>query len=603
MKNKIAWMSGACLCLALSACVDDNYDLSDVDTTVKVPVNNLTVPVNIEPVQLKNILDIDDDSPVKEINGQYAISETGHFESSSIEVPDITLGKPTLAPSTTIINLGGSSSPRAASLPTEIRYNIASEQRDLIFESDFESTYIIEVSKVGCDLSLTMNISTKDLDGIVSKIDYKNVSLQLPKGLLDVTVDNIPATEYDFETGVLSIPACQSAGHNLQLKIHTSGIDVDFLKGKGEATFTPATDTTKGHISLSGEFYMLDGEAVILSSYINAGNITSIPPQTEMTITYDLSPVTINYFSGRVQYTVEDVDIPRVELSNMPDVLAQETTDLGLQNPQIYLTITNPLKQYNLRAKTGLKIIAKRKGKDDREFTLGSEIELNSADSQDGVFRFCLSPKEPAVKLEGFESAEWIEYSNLGQIIAGEGVPDALEIELINPHVPADQTVTDFALGVSIGTITGDYELMAPLGITKDSRIIYTDDIDGWESEDLNRCTIEAMNINLTVSSDIPVDTQLTGYPINTSGQRIMGADGKPLSVEGAYIPANADNHKVAIRISGIIPANSNLNGLRFEATATVPDEDSAVLSPDMVITLTDIRPSITGYIIKDLDD
>ncbi len=603
MKNKIAWMSGACLCLALSACVDDNYDLSDVDTTVKVPVNNLTVPVNIEPVQLKNILDIDDDSPVKEINGQYAISETGHFESSQIEVDDIVLDVPHLDDSKTIINLGGSSSsPRAASFPTEIRYNIASEQRDLIFKSDFESTYITAVSKVGCDLSLTMNIYIYDLEGIVSKIDYKNVSLQLPKGLLNVTVDNIPAAEYVFETGVLTIPAYQSEGHNLQLKIHTSGIDVGFLEGNSEAEFEAATDTKKGHISLSGEFYMLDGEAVILSNYINAGNITSIPAQTEMTVKYEFSAVTINTFSGYVQYTIDNVDIPRVELSNMPDVLAQETTDLGLQNPQIYLTITNPLKQYNLNARTGLKIIAKREGKADREFTLDREIELKSADTPDGVFRFCLSPENPAVKLEGFESAEHIMYSNLGQIIAGEGVPDALEIELIKPRVD-NQKVNDFALGVSVGTVTGDYELMAPLGITNDSRIIYTDDIDGWESEDLNRCTIEAMNINLTVSSDIPVDTQLTGYPINTSGQRIMGADGKPLSVEGAYIPANADNHKVAIRISGVIPANSNLNGLRFEATATVPDEDSAVLSPDMVITLTDIRPSITGYIIKDLDD
>lgn len=592
-------MSGACLCLALSACVDDNYDLSDVDTTVKVPVNNLTVPVNIEPVQLKNILDIDEDSPVKEINGQYAISETGHFNSSDITVPGITLGKPELAPSTTIINLGGSSSPRAITLPTEIRYNIASEQRDLIFESDFESTSIINITEVDCDLSLTMNISIKDLEGIVSKIDYKNVRLQLPKHLLTVTVDNTES-EYDEETGVISIENYQSTGHNLQLTIHTSGINVD---SNPEVTFTPATDTTKGHISVSGEFYMIGGEAVILSDYINLGNITSIPAQTEMRVTYDLSEVIINHFSGDVQYTIEDVDIPRVELSNMPDVLAQETTDLGLQNPQIYLTITNPLKQYDLKAVTGLKIIAKREGKADREFTLDHDIELNLTNApEDGVFRFCLSPENPTEKLEGFESAEWIKYSNLGQIIAGEGVPDALEVELINPRVPK-QHVTSFALGVPVGTVTGDYELLAPLGITKDSQIIYTDDIDGWESEDLNNCTIEALNINLTVSSDIPVDTKLTGYPINTSGQRILDANGKPLSVEGAYIPAKADNHKVAIYISGVIPANSNLNGLRFEATATVPDDNSAVLSPDMIITLTDIRPSITGYIIKDLDD
>lgn len=43
MNLKLALVTGVGLCVALSSCVDDNYDLSNVDTTVKVPVNNLTI--------------------------------------------------------------------------------------------------------------------------------------------------------------------------------------------------------------------------------------------------------------------------------------------------------------------------------------------------------------------------------------------------------------------------------------------------------------------------------------------------------------------------------------------------------------------------------
>ncbi len=34
--------------MPLVGCIDDNYDLSDIDTTVRVQVNDLEVPVNLD---------------------------------------------------------------------------------------------------------------------------------------------------------------------------------------------------------------------------------------------------------------------------------------------------------------------------------------------------------------------------------------------------------------------------------------------------------------------------------------------------------------------------------------------------------------------------
>ncbi|MDE5657722.1 MAG: hypothetical protein K2I25_01540 [Muribaculaceae bacterium] len=36
--------------VALTGCVDDKYDLSDIDTTAGIKVNDLVVPVNIDAV-------------------------------------------------------------------------------------------------------------------------------------------------------------------------------------------------------------------------------------------------------------------------------------------------------------------------------------------------------------------------------------------------------------------------------------------------------------------------------------------------------------------------------------------------------------------------
>ena len=50
------------------------YDLSDIDTTVRVDVNSLVIPINLDEIQLKSIFDIDTEDPdakVKLIDGQY----------------------------------------------------------------------------------------------------------------------------------------------------------------------------------------------------------------------------------------------------------------------------------------------------------------------------------------------------------------------------------------------------------------------------------------------------------------------------------------------------------------------------------------------------
>ena len=65
----------------VAGCVDDNYDLSDIDTTVGVTVDQLVIPINLDEITLGNIITIDDDSEVKIVDGKYMIVREGRRSS------------------------------------------------------------------------------------------------------------------------------------------------------------------------------------------------------------------------------------------------------------------------------------------------------------------------------------------------------------------------------------------------------------------------------------------------------------------------------------------------------------------------------------------
>ena len=86
MTFKHFWLTGVSAACIFSSCVDDNYDLSDIDTTVRVNVNDLTVPVKLDEILLSSI--IEEGDRIKVVNGEYAVTEDGEFESKEVEIPN-----------------------------------------------------------------------------------------------------------------------------------------------------------------------------------------------------------------------------------------------------------------------------------------------------------------------------------------------------------------------------------------------------------------------------------------------------------------------------------------------------------------------------------
>lgn len=141
---------------ALTGCIDDKYDLSDVDTTVRVNVDNLTVPVNIDAVTLRCIFDLKSDSKVKEVDGAYAYVDNGDLHSSGIRVSPIHLPAPYVAPTTATVNIPDNpfgSSRKGRRYASSLKVDFTGPGTTFTAEADNVSTSISGIERVGGSIS------------------------------------------------------------------------------------------------------------------------------------------------------------------------------------------------------------------------------------------------------------------------------------------------------------------------------------------------------------------------------------------------------------------------------------------------------------------
>lgn len=558
--------------LALStSCMDDKYDLSDIDKTVRVDVDDLIIPVNIDPVQLKNILEETEDIQV--IDGVYTYSTDGTFSSDPVKIEEISIKIVQIEPSNVEIkSIGG--------LPVQgydITYDISNAD---LTRFDIKANDITEDLKglTHIDGQTTFTI-TLNMDGIKqfsSKAQLHDVQLMLPKHLY---VEDNPKGTYNPETGVFSVKDdLVDTDKNFVLPIKITGIDIV----DGEFDY----DSHSIHIVVDAGFS--NGSFTLPAQY----HLAFLPENLNMYVSYHFDDFQVTYVDGTFGYNVESPKIPTVNLNDLPDFLNQPSTNLVFANPCLYLKANNPLYEYNIYVQTGLAITANRKDKpsqtysiDEPYFTIGKNTS-----AANGVYSFVLAPEMPKSPDANYPNPQFVGFNQLSYLLSGDGLPNSLDVKIDNIEFPA-QKIDKFKVGTQYPGIEGSYKFIAPFAFKEGSQIVYGDTISGWSSEDLDALTITNLEVNATISTTIPLAVSFTGYPIDKNGNRIAGT-----SIEGANLSANAKDQNVTIRVKGEI---KKLDGIEFVATATSGSEEA--LSPDMTITLKNIRPKVKGYYQKEL--
>lgn len=572
--------------LSLCSCFNNDYDLSDIDTNMRVKANDLIIPINMSPITLQSVLDIDDSEPdarVRRVNGEYAVVKEGHFSSSNVKINPFRIAR--LKDVTATAFMPVTEEFKEADLPN---WNVVTKEhyktdRKLIASRVTSDTVNLNFNAMNVDAAIeridaietepfevNVSVTVSGLDQFVTTYDFENLVLHLPKGLKMTYNEG----NYDPKTGLLSFSetVMLEEAKPRNFKFIVEGIDVSV----SDATLIDQT------FSYNFDCYATGTVTIYPHNLVEIINPTKLY-ETEgvgYTLVANMKDdVVIKTFSGTVNYEVDNLDVSPVDLSDLPDFFRDSESQIGLVNPQIYLSITNPIQQ-GVVLTANAELIPSPENIDGKKFTfdVAAEKEQNA---------FCYSPQKPATYYTGWENAEFKEFTNFSDILKSKGknglqVPDFINIEV---NAGLKQKLTNFKLG-NYDKVEGSYTFFAPLQLSNGSFFVYTDTIDGWSDKDLDKLTITSLDLIAKVNSELPVDATCDIIPIDKNGKKIEG-----VTVKDAKIPAHANNHDFHAVVTGEIKM---IDGIILKARGDMKDGNT--LAPDMKITLIDTKVKASGY-------
>ena len=599
-----------------ASCVDSSYKLSDLDTTVGISVNNLTLPLNVDSLVLDQVLDLDDDGKVKRDTLEsgdiiYAIIEEGSFESDAIEIPAFETESPEIEPITSVLTRDKSANIRRRKGGIE-KDGVTSANYPINVTdfTKFETTgevdpSITAIDKIGVNADFGAVINVSENPDLVEKINYisfEDLKMNVPKGLEGTFLVSMGKEEknitkcYDNVTGVLDLGKYKEEyGEELHIKVENTLSELKFNAHVDAIDVTKAGDDIKLE---NGEFRLtssvsVDGDIVVYGEDVNDGfTLDDLPDFINYECTPTLSEIVVSEFTGKIKYDIEDINIDPIILNDIPDMLSQDSTDIKLANPQIYIRLNNPLAANNLYAEAGLAMVAKRNDGSEKIVSLG-EDKLKMADDYN-VFCLTTDGNMPQEKLHSqYRDAVNKKFNGFSDILSGNGangLPDKIEIDVVEPMIP-EQSIKGFELGQTIEKVQGTYLFYAPLALKDEtSFVIYQDTLDGWYDETLEKLSIKKLAVKADVNSEIPLKVELSFHPMDVNGKIIKGVRSSSVTLD-----ATDASQRVEIAMEGNI---EKLDGIIVRAKLCGADGEP--IAPSQAINFKNLKIAVDGSYIDE---
>lgn len=582
MKIKHYWLLGlsTAVLLATSSCVDNAYDLSDIDTNVRLQVKELVFPMNIEAANLDQVLDLDDDSEVKKIQLQdgsfiYAVEKGGSFDSDPIHITKFNATGPDVTPVTSTLDLTDLRE-IAGYLPGGVvaYYSISSTPTTVTSEASGIDESIVSIDRLDVSTRIVTKLNVIGLNAeALSGMKIEGLKMKYPKGLVATTDKG----RYNSATGELTFSEALVPNSNGELTVTMNVTALDASYENIEFNVTQHT-------------FKFEDKIFVQEGRVNIYADKNLPSQVTFKVTPSMDDINVTKFTGSIVYNVGDINIDPIDISNLPDLINQEGTSISIADPRLYLTLSNPLEKYIPQGKVmnlgaGISLKSEREG-DSKEFVLdGGRFGTEATNTG---YTYVLSPNKPADSYEGYDNPQWVKFSALSDVldVNGKGLPSKIYVNIAEPRI--DKTdINGIELGTDLPRVVGNYTFYAPLQLNDGSAIKYVDTIDGWGDEDLDKMTINKLDLNFLGSTEVPFDLELKVLPINKTGKPIAGVTSNTVK-----IPAKAKNVPVSVTVEGEI---KELDGIQIEARLVNKGSDT-ILAPSMKLIINDLKAKVSGY-------
>ncbi len=550
----------AAVCCSLAGCVDDKYDLTDIDTSSRITVNDLTVPVNLNTIKLDDVVELDDNDNISKIiiDGKecYALLEEGKINTSDFNIAGIHVASVPVTPLEYRIPLNlytRSIASGSVNLPDNLPMSSYQINMDNIDPALISLRDVKTKEQIKLDISLSVNpqfVSNGNL------IYFQNVNIKMPWGLIT------DQQGYDKSNGNLYIEKIPVGSDGVA---HYSFIAYGLELGDRGVI-------NNHQLDISDEIGLVSASIVYDLQSLN------IPSEIVIGANFDISAFDIASFSGEIDYHMDNVDIAPISLTDLPDFLDSPETEIRIADPTILVNINNPVGKYGISGYGKIRLTSNFDGNNKTEAVSDS---------------FTIGETGATLTFGNDKSAEnYVHFNGLTDILVNSqvgGLPNSISVNIEDIRF-AGKTV-DFPLG-NIEKAQGDYTFTAPLGFDSPSVVVYETTENGWGSDDLDKIFINRIKLKAKCSTNLPVGLTLKLAPVDKNGNTI------PIKVltSDFEVQPMSQGEEVCLAMEGANGPINSFDGVRFRAVISQNGDNTTPIGPDLDITLTDIRICVDGY-------
>lgn len=559
--------------IGLNSClkVDETYDLDkDFDMTITVG-GDLTVPgSSTEKIVLSDLLDLEDNSVIKVNNsaGDYYLVQDGETSNTDVKVPGVDInmtdGFSKVEQTFNIPGGTGSDNPK----DVEFKDNIAVNVNENGITSDIKSISNAETSCRNTYLVFSKNTN------LIKAVLENGYTIEFPN-YITVKSEN---ADWTAEGNILKLTKAEGMEISNSTKVKFQIVNVKF--DQNEAVFTNNENEKDNNSVHFGGNISLDGN-VKASALTNAGgNIT-------LSANVEAENMAIESATAVVDPEV-DIKIDPIRIDDIPDFLAEEDVILDLTDPRIYITVTNPspvavnmdaaLKSYKEGNKKGEAYL--------QDVNIPKECEN---------YVICVNQKR-----EEWDTTEKIMYKKvegLSDLI--KNIPDRIEITDVETSVVQEEVTIDLDKNYTIVT---DYKVDTPLMFGPETKITYTEAMDGWDA-DLEDMEFDRVEASMNVINEIPLGVRMTAKAIDVNGNVLENVKvDMDVEIKAGEIGAPTEQN-VKFTLTTDDGKIAGLDGIEISVVASVDNSVSDVtLNENQTMQFTEIKLRLVGGITMDLN-
>lgn len=521
-----AWLPLVAASLTLAGCVDDSYDLDDIDLTLGSEVDLALPNSSTGDILLRNFLDLKDDGIVQEVwdptvgDTIFCVKQSGNADIDPIHIDRITMDRPDVKPFDAYLDLLDT---RATGLPNEtfhyiinkgdVEYTI-NETKTTAVSHDVVSIESVRLADVTATLRITFNTPA-----FMRRFYIDGLDIELPHGLEATRCvyqgQPIAASAIDNEAGIIHVTPAQDAtpidiekGMTLSVTLSraTVGEGGIYFDAQEHSVRLRGAFTATGRVRLESDDFDLNRlaaeEAAIWNQTHNFAALMPRQINIEGRASFD-KDIAVTHFTGDVRHAVNSLE--PIRLDNMPDFLNDPDVLLDLENPIVYLRAYNEM---SADATTQLTLTANGIKRQTEAMTFKGRQWTTIA----------LADHKPAFTPAGYEGAIWNHVADLGGLI--RHIPDevTLDVTPVELHCTDLDITKPFQLDLT-------YDIFAPLTAGPDFQLVYRDSekgwIDGGDLDDIDKVNAEQLIVTAKAKSDLPATVQLTLIPIDRYGKRV----------------------------------------------------------------------------------